>query len=123
MNTDIVRVYRNLHRNCFSVQTKSEGRWRVSQHTNDLTLEDVSFRVYEKARQRVIKTKNKSPHAYLTGSVSKIDIPDTDLIRVRYNPYVRGDFFSEDGRAIRTAKFAKLTNVGVFVLDGDFVSE
>lgn len=81
-----VRVYFNLHKKCFSVQDASTRR--VIAHKNEVFLENVTFKVYEKGRQRVLREGKKNVHAFVIGNL--VDgLPDLcySRIRVIYNPY------------------------------------
>lgn len=86
------RIYRNLHKNCFSVQSyiKDKKGYRVVDRGSDIILESCTFKVYESGRQKVLREKKKNVHAYiLAESYSKkhIDI-NSDFIReIYYNPY------------------------------------
>lgn len=87
--TKKVSVYRNLHNKCFSVKQGS----KVVFHTKDIELKNVTFRVNEKARQRVIAKKRKEVHAYVDGFLCEpifflFDIPE----EVYYNPYTTSKF-------------------------------
>ena len=102
-----VRVYRNLHARCWSVQVKARnGRgnahsWYVAGHAQSLTLGGASFVVYEKGRQRVLKTGVKNVHAYVLGTLLGVEAPPPDLLlegayEVVYNPRMRPYFCSPD---------------------------
>jgi hypothetical protein len=62
-----VRVYFNLHKKLLSIQTKVNGAWKVISHRQSVSLSDVTFKVSECGRQRVIKNKRKNVHAYICG--------------------------------------------------------
>lgn len=65
-----VKVYRNLHRNCYSVVCMESGhpmKGRVIAHVSDLMLAQAEFRVSEAGRQRVLREKRKNVHAYVIG--------------------------------------------------------
>ena len=62
-----MRVYRNLHKKCWSVQQKQKGRWKVVAHAESITLLDCVFRVSEAGRQRVLRESRKNVHAYIQG--------------------------------------------------------
>ena len=91
--TKPVRVYRNLHRNCFSVK---QGVVRF--HTDKIYLKDVSFVVSEKSRQRVIIEKRKNVHAFVVGTLTDMRTFLTAKMEfnehgeIRYNPYKSGFF-------------------------------
>ena len=50
-----VYVYKNLHRNCYSV--RQDGL--IKMHTKEICLWDASFRVGKKGREKVLKEKRK----------------------------------------------------------------
>lgn len=109
-----VRVYRNLHRHCYSVQTKINGRWKVTDHKKNLALADVIFKVYEAGRLRTIKEKQKRVHAYAIGKVCE---PKSigDLVKIRYNPYSAGHFQTPDDSPVDHAKYVEFNEDGVFI--------
>lgn len=90
-----VRVYRNLHNGKLSVQTKKEGKWKVHSHVDDLSLEDVNFKVSQSGRERVLKEKAKNVHAFVTGKVAEHgEMPEAK--QVIYNPYKMSEFSVKD---------------------------
>ena len=60
-----VYVYKNLHRNCYSV--RQDGL--IKMHTDSICLYDAQFRVGKKGRERVLKEKRKHVHAGVSGSI------------------------------------------------------
>jgi hypothetical protein len=82
-----VRVHFNLHRRDFSVIDPSTGR--VIRNTDTITLRDVEFRVSEKGRQRVIRTRCRMVHAYAIGTITEHQPLKTACT---YNPYRAGHF-------------------------------
>lgn len=114
-----VRVYRNLHKNTYSIQGRTPKGWRVIGHADSLYLTGVSFKVYEKGRQRVLATKRKNVHAFLIGTISKGEPWQIlHMPRVRYNPYLQTSFELWDGTPIYSAKEAWLTLGGVYIETG-----
>lgn len=89
-----VHVYRNLHKNCYSVRQKG----KVIAHLPSLFLQDVSFHVQPAGRQRVLDTGKKNVHAYVKGKLytpsGAFSINSND--RVRYNPFETGEFLTQD---------------------------
>lgn len=102
----IVKVYKNLNNSCFSIMAaQGEHAGRVIAHASAVQLLNSDFVVYESGRQRVIQTKRKNVHAFVTGTLYAADIikwrypVDVDLqpigfwpLRehcrtVTYNPY------------------------------------
>jgi hypothetical protein len=63
-------VYYNLHRHCLSVRALSgPERGRVIAHANALLMENVTFKVSEAGRQRVLRERAKNVHAGLIGEL------------------------------------------------------
>ena len=108
-NKLIVRVYFNLHKRRFSVLTKQDKGWRLSQHTDHIVLHDVTFNVSEAGRKRVLRDKRKNVHAYVEGAIgfAFCDAP-TQMDPVSYNPYKAGTFM-QNGEPIHSARGAVLT--------------
>lgn len=110
----VVQVYKNLHRNEWSVRDAETGL--VLAHTPNIVLSDVKLVVNEAGRQRVLSTKTKNVHAYVEGHYRpdlKSDEPILALghiSRVNYDPY-KFDSFVEAHRKnapIHEANYAEL---------------
>lgn len=84
-------IYRNLHTGGFSVK----HRGIVVARDNCFTAVNVSFKVNEIGRQRVLKEKRKSVHAY-TVSDKYIFASSTECVDklpiITYNPYKSANF-------------------------------
>lgn len=64
-----VRIYWNLHRDVYSVQTFRPGiGWRLAAHVDDFVLTGVTFTVSDTVRRRIIATGKKDVHAYVCGT-------------------------------------------------------
>ena len=51
-NSERVEVYRNLHKNCFSVRALTgENKGKVIDHVQEITLKDVKFAVQPAGRK------------------------------------------------------------------------
>ena len=111
----IVRVYRNLHKKCFSV--KCMKLKRVVAHVDVITLEDVTFPVSKAGRERVLREKQKNVHAFIQGKVnSGIHIDAGN--KICYNPYKKDHFFyCESGDEITRASAARVSLESVVVLE------
>lgn len=85
----VVDVYRNLHRKCWSVR----HRGIVWCHCETVSLENATFRVSEAGRQRVLRERRKNVHAVVRGTLVAFDgaLGDGSL-EVVYNPYMGGTF-------------------------------
>jgi len=107
--TKPVKVYRNLHKGCWSV--KQDGL--VKAHSDEINLYDCEFLVNEKNRLKVIKEKRKNVHAFVKGYIWNTPL---NLIRqASYNPYARNSFYDKgDSRAIHKAHFVKAINGKLF---------
>ena len=94
-----VQVYRNLHKNCWSVRQCG----KVKAHTNYLCLQDVEFVVQHAGREKVLREKKKNVHAFVKGFLisgrecDKIteEIDWTQTV-VNYNPYKEPHFMAGD---------------------------
>jgi hypothetical protein len=95
-----VFVYYNLRKKCWSVRHKN----KVIAHANSVALDDVEFKVSEKGRQRVLKTKHKNVHAGVVGILRALDfhVPGPfpmakprpiKVKEVSYNPYKHRFFY------------------------------
>jgi len=106
---DHVRVYWNLHKNCYSVQTKqwrpsrtaksgSARAWRVTAHVEKVYLDEPRFTVSAAGNARVRREQRKNVHAYVTGywtggfggGVPAFAV--RDMFPVAYNPYRHTEF-------------------------------
>lgn len=111
-----VRVYRNLHKGCFSVQG-ADGR--VAGHVQTIVLRDVKFVVRPAGRKKVLETKRKNVHAFAVGvPISFLDhapVIQTGK-RVSYNPYKAPTFVDEDNNPVLTASIAQVDSQGIWVI-------
>ena len=126
-----VRVYRNLHKQCFSV--KQDGLVRC--HADHVTLENCHFIVSKAGQKRVRNEGRKNVHAYIEGvlvdtreadkivdgtkSDAELDAGKSDWKKAYYNPYTCDTFINQyDGSPLETAKFADLyvypTTINIF---------
>ena len=105
-----VQVYRNLHKNLMSVRQNGI----VKCHAKDVVLENATFIVGQKGRERVLLERRKNVHAYIKGTV--IDARKTDCLlpfewsEAYYNPYTCQHWVSlDDGRReIECAEFVDI---------------
>ena len=71
MTGEIVEIYRNLHKKCFSIRKNG----KVVDYLYDdqeLHLVDVKFRVQPSGRERVRREKKKNVHAYVKGTIAPL---------------------------------------------------
>ena len=85
--TKKVRVYRNLHRDCYSV--KQGGIVRC--HAENVTLRSCQFIVSKAGQRRVRDEQKKNVHAFIEGFVvdarRSLELLDFGWSSVYYNPY------------------------------------
>ena len=114
-----VFVYKNLHRDCWSI--KQDGL--VKAHADNVTLYNVDMKVNQKGRERTIREKRKNVHAGISGYLSSKffsnawdDIAENELTEITYNPYRDKSFIDRGTRKPRWfACIAKLNKKSVFV--------
>lgn len=108
-----VRVYYNLHKKCLSVQHRTPEGWRVLEHTSDIKLKDVTFKVSKAGRARVLREGRKNVHAFVEGTL--VDTCSTS-VRVTYNPYLYDSFVVESSkRPVYAAKAAHIVGRSITV--------
>jgi hypothetical protein len=119
-----VFVYRNLHKDCWSVKSKETGR--VVAHADRVELSDVEFKVSESGRQRVLEEKSKNVHAGLVGTLEMFHVRGAEIpsatyvngqdsdsnannVSITYNPYKYKHFVVRETEApVKHAKTAVL---------------
>jgi len=79
-----VRVYRNLHKDCWSVQHKG----LVVVHADIVELKRFKFLVHHGGYERFQAEKRKNVHAFVVGELASINVklPVDNSIEVTYNP-------------------------------------
>jgi len=89
-----VEVYRNLHKNCFSIRSKG----KVIAHRNKLVIKNAKFVIQPAGRKRVLETKRKNVHALVRGNLSSFKgLADKPLgPEISYNPYRFDYFYNKD---------------------------
>jgi len=111
-----VEVYRNLHKNCWSVRDTKTGR--VVDHTDSISIHNAKFVVRPAGRAKVLKEQRKNVHAFVRGETTIADdfviptIYDLNCIgHISYNPY-KSDTFMNNGEPIETADIVFLDRTG-----------
>ena len=108
-----VRIYRNLHSKCLSVQQGGIVRC----HVDNIVLMDAKFLVSKAGQQRVRDEKKKQVHAYVAGTVvnarTTLDCLDLGWSEIVYNPY-KNDYFTckKSGRFVDSAWFVDINECG-----------
>jgi len=110
-----VKVYRNLHKDCFSVASlEGENYGKVISHEKALVLRFEKATVQPKGRARVLKEKTKNVHAWLIGKTNddtlkyaiinknkgaNLHINPHVWDKVSYDPYTQDEFtVTTDGK-------------------------
>lgn len=90
------RIYRNLHKKCWSLAQKQDDTWQVINHVDQLVADNVEFHVSEAGRRRVLVERCKNVHAW---ALAEFVTPWTGPAEPRYfaeqityNPYVAALF-------------------------------
>lgn len=103
-----IRVYRNLHKNLWSILDVKERK--VVTHLHTLNMTQAVFIVSEAGRKRVLKEKRKNVHAFIQGYLDvEYKAEPTVLTPPRqayYNPYKQKTFTDRlSGTPLGTAYF------------------
>ena len=99
MNQGKFRIYRNLHKKCFSIlkYDRSKGGYRLYAHEEELFLPWADFKVYGAGRNRVLLEGRKNVHAYIICESYSTQIPKRRVMtEVYYNPYSCKTFIRKD---------------------------
>jgi hypothetical protein len=109
MDSQRVEVYRNLHKNCYSVRALTgENKGRVIDHVQSITLTDAKFVVQPAGRDRVLREKRKNVHAFVRGHIS--NEPFKNGTPVIYDPYLTNTFiFKHYNGAVKEARQVHLS--------------
>jgi 5-formaminoimidazole-4-carboxamide-1-beta-D-ribofuranosyl 5'-monophosphate synthetase len=117
-----VFVYFNLHKKLFSIKAmEGENKGKVIGHSPVVLLDDVTFKVSEAGRQRVIRERKKNVHAGVMGHLNaqgiRLVIATRDLTtKVTYNPYKYQSFVEvETSEPVLTANNALLVNKRIYI--------
>ena len=83
-----VYVYKNLHKDCWSVKQHGLVKAHIPQD-EAIGLWDCYFHVDAKGRQKVLREKRKNVHAFVKGYLQDAENVNTDrpATEVTYNPY------------------------------------
>ena len=118
-----IRVYRNLAKNTFSYQKKTKNGWRVAGWSDEIVLNNATFRVSEAGRARVIREKRKNVHAYITGDpiyvhglTKKTPHLKNFKTKLYYNPYKTKTFMNTlTNKTIHSADSVMVNLEGIWI--------
>ncbi len=104
-----VQVYRNLHRNCWSVRHNG----RVIDHVDSISLRDAKLVVQPAGRAKVLKENRKNVHAYIKGTIDTTNSLKPRPTKITYNPYKYSSFVVKDTEEpIYYAEYVHLNKYG-----------
>jgi hypothetical protein len=90
------RIYRNLHKDCFSIQKWNPEKkdYRLHSHETNLVAYNVEFKVSQSGRNSVLKNKQKNVHAFVCCDQYSA-FNDTEFTlgeEILYDPYINDHF-------------------------------
>lgn len=113
-----IRVYRNLHRRCYSIKgfdsTDKTTYNRVIAYQDRVILKDCRFIVQAWGRNYTLQTQQKNIHAFVQGEQISEQEFDRELLSkiwtpFTYNPYYADHFYClGNERPIYQAKYVDL---------------
>ena len=115
-----VEVYKNLHKNCWSVRNNNTGR--VIDYVDSIHIEDATLVVRPAGRARVLKEHKKNVHAFIKGTINNVlYIRVRGLRQITYDPYKYSSFIVSDTKEpVHTATNVFFTSNGkVYVEDNN----
>lgn len=80
-----IRIYRNLHKNCWSIQFKTEKGWRVQRYCWDLVVSDPSYKVYLSGHRRMLNEGVRNVHAYILGNIMYYSVDQKGISLDKYH--------------------------------------
>jgi hypothetical protein len=88
------RIYRNLRKQCWSIQEKVDGRWIVTQRRDEVIVMHARFKVSPAGRARCLRERRKNVHAYLLTDHIMEHNPRRLVVgeRITYNPFKHETF-------------------------------
>jgi hypothetical protein len=91
---DLVEVHYNLHEGGFSITNVESGL--VVARAPYVYLTNVTTKVSEKSRQRVIREGSKNVHAKIVGNYTKQELDMSGARVLTYNPYKYETFVDKE---------------------------
>ena len=88
-----VEVYRNLHKNCWSIRDNKTGR--VIDHVDSIHIKDANLVVRKAGREKVLREKRKNVHAFVKGTIENCSSWHNEEYGgklIAYNPYKYDSF-------------------------------
>ena len=121
-----VAVYRNLHKNCLSIQSRERKDYgKIIGYCKSIFIKYPKFIIREKGRLKVIKEGRKNVHAFVVGDcpnlkqwswLGNITMGGNPTTKLFYNPYKYSNFVDKDGNPVHKAR-AVLVNTNYIQAD------
>ncbi|MED3709537.1 hypothetical protein P4502_09895 [Peribacillus frigoritolerans] len=110
-----VRVYRNLHKDKFSIQDAKTKK--VIAYGDGILLSNVQFKVEMAGREKVRKTKQKRVHAFIIGDFLGYNYElEKEFSPIYYNPYETDQFVClETKQTINSSRYCICTKNKCYV--------
>jgi hypothetical protein len=110
-----VEVYRNLHKQCWSVRDNKTGK--VIDHVRNIHIKDATLVVRPSGREKVLRERKKNVHAFVKGTIVSVNenLPDSwgYSTEITYNPYMYDSFVEKGtGMPVKKAKDIYLGRFG-----------
>lgn len=102
-----IEVYRNLHKNCWSVRQNG----LVKFHCQNISMRDCNFIVQPAGHAKVIREKKKNVHAFVRGYLVRerqTGIHTFCWDDIYYNPYKADTFVDFEDKPVHSADFVDL---------------
>jgi len=116
-----VFCYRNLNRKGVVWSVRSNRSGLVIRRSELVILRNVTLKVSQAGRKRVLRQKRKNVHAGATGILVSNTNAFRDTawqyawVRVKYDPYKAGYFVEEStGKKVTSARYLMLRNDGAW---------
>jgi hypothetical protein len=113
-----VFIYRNLNRKGRVFSIRDESTRRVCDRAETVVVEDVTLKVSEAGRNRVLLEKRKNVHAGIQGTrISHLPPQAAGLkvVEFTYDPYFSSSFFCvKTKQPILKAKYVEVNTSGNF---------
>ena len=107
----VVEVYRNLHNGLISIRDAKTKH--VLGHATNVCLTDVTFKVSQAGRERVLKEKRKNVHAIVKGRLQSNLEGFTMPLLATYNPYKYDSFVNaQTEQALQAASKVHVSKIG-----------
>ncbi len=96
-----VAVYFNLHKKTFSIKAlEGANKGRVIDYSDDVTIENATFKVSQAGRNRVLQEKRKNVHAYVIGELRSTLEAAICGEEITYNPYLYNSFVTAMNKTV-----------------------